>query len=87
VIPVWAVVLARGIEIYLALGSVFSLAFVVFGAGRIDPAARGAGWGFRLLVSPGVAALWPLLAWRWARGVSHPPRESNAHRRLAGEGP
>ncbi|MFN7940257.1 MAG: hypothetical protein U0X73_01550 [Thermoanaerobaculia bacterium] len=86
-IPVWAVVAARGIEIYLGLGFAFSLAFVFVGIGRIDPAARGAGWGFRLLVLPGAAALWPLLAWRWARGVSRPPIEANAHRRLAGEGP
>ena len=42
-------------------------AFFVDGVPRIDPAARGTGWGFRLLVFPGVVALWPLLAVRWMR--------------------
>ncbi len=33
----------------------------------LDIAARGAGLGFRLLITPGVVALWPFLAWRWLR--------------------
>jgi hypothetical protein len=63
--------IARGIlavaGIYGGIGLLFGLAFVAFGIQRIDPAARGAGWGFRLLVLPGVVALWPLLAARWLR--------------------
>jgi hypothetical protein len=58
--------LVRGIGIYLALGVLFAVPFVVRGVGRVDPAAIGAGWGFRLLILPGVAALWPVLARRWA---------------------
>jgi hypothetical protein len=46
---------------YAALGAVFAVWFVVAAIGRIDPAARGAGIGFRLIVLPGAAALWPLL--------------------------
>jgi hypothetical protein len=50
---------------YAALGSGFAVAFVITGVDRIDPHAAGAGWGFRALIYPGAALLWPLLAWRW----------------------
>lgn len=62
----WVLPLAVALGWHLGLGLVFGLAFVTLGIGRVDPAARGAGLGFRLLVLPGVALLWPLLAWRWA---------------------
>jgi membrane protein implicated in regulation of membrane protease activity len=69
--------------IYLLAGLLFALVFVIAGVGRLDPAAQGASVGFRLLIIPGVAAFWPLLAWRWRRGLTAPPREHNAHRDAA----
>lgn len=66
---------------YLAIGAVFAAAFVSLGVGRIDPAARSGSLGFRLLIFPGSAALWPLLARRWLRGQTTPPEESDAHTR------
>lgn len=68
---------------YLACGLVFGVAFVCFGAGRIDPHAAHGTWGFRLLVIPGAAALWPLLLNRWLRGVHEPPEQCDPHRRAA----
>lgn len=53
---------------YLALGVLFAPAFAWRGAGRLDAAAREGSLGFRLLILPGSAALWPLLAWLWWRG-------------------
>jgi len=67
---------------YLLAGLAFAPPFVIRGVGRIDPAARGASWGFRLIVVPGVVALWPLLARRWLAGAP-PPHERNAHRDAA----
>lgn len=67
-------------EGYMLLGALFGLAFVILGVGRIDPAARGAGVFFRLLIFPGSAAFWPLLLSRWARGVHEPPLEKEPHR-------
>ncbi len=61
-----------GIGVYLAVGVVFAAAFVAAGVGRVSPAARGSGWGFRLLIIPGTAIFWPLLAARWARPVIEP---------------
>jgi len=69
---------------YLAVGVVFAVAFAVRGVDRIDSSAQGAGWGFRVLIVPGSAALWPWLAARWVRGAQ-PPTERNAHRDAARE--
>ena len=68
---------------YLAIGLLFAVPFVLFGVERIDPAARGATWGFRLLILPGAAALWPLLLSRLVGRRGVPPEERNAHRLAA----
>jgi len=69
--------------IYLACGMVFALAFALFGAGRIDPHAAHGTWGYRLLVIPGAAAVWPLLLSRWLRACHEPPEQCDPHRRAA----
>ncbi len=68
------------LTVYLALGALFAVAFVLRGAGRLDPLARTGTWGFRLLVLPGAAAFWPLLLRRWITGDEgpHPPRTPHA---------
>lgn len=53
--------------VYLAMGVLFASAFHLLGLRRLDAAASGAGVGFRMLITPGVIALWPLLALRWWR--------------------
>ena len=60
----WFVNLLTG---YVALGLVFAIAFVTTGVGRVDPVAKRSGIGFRMIILPGVAALWPLLLARWIR--------------------
>jgi len=65
--------------LYLALGAAFAVPFALVGAGKIDPDARGATWGFRLLVMPGAALLWPILARRWANGAQ-PSEERTPHK-------
>lgn len=65
---------------YAAIGLLFAIFFVLRGAAKIDPSAREGTWGFRLLILPGSAAFWPLLAWRWLRGSDTPPEETNPHR-------
>lgn len=69
--------------IYVLAGIVFAPFFVLRGAARIDPSVRQSSWGFRMMIVPGVIALWPLLVLRCARGVQHPPIEQNAHRKAA----
>lgn len=75
--------LVRSAGVYLAAGFVFSIPFVLRGAGKIDPVARESAWGFRILILPGVIALWPLLLKRWLSGAHEPLAECNAHRRTA----
>jgi hypothetical protein len=70
-----------GLGIYLGVGFVFAIPFVVLGARHIDPAASGGSWGFKVVSIPGSAIFWPLLMVRWVRGRQ--PTEDSAHRRAA----
>ena len=54
-----ATLLVNILMIYLGVGIVFAIAFVWKGVGEIDPAAKDGTIGFRLLILPGTAALWP----------------------------
>ena len=53
--------------LYAIIGLVFAIAFAWRGAGSVDAVARNSTLGFRLVVVPGAALLWPLLAVRWWR--------------------
>lgn len=52
---------------YLAIGALFALAFVIRGCSAVDPTAKGAGIGFRMLIFPASTALWPLLLTKWLK--------------------
>ncbi len=54
---------------YLLSGVLFGCAFVGCIVDRVDPAARGASLGFRILILPGAILLWPLLISR-CRGMN-----------------
>jgi hypothetical protein len=53
------VVLVSGV--YLAVGLLFALVYVVFLGARLDPILKTGGWGVRLILLPAAAGLWPLL--------------------------
>lgn len=57
---------------YLVLGVLYGLFFISFGAGRMVPAARGGGLGFRLIILPGAVLLWPVLLTRLIKGYPRP---------------
>lgn len=44
--------------VYVLCGMVFAVAFMLHG--KADAAAEKGTWGFRLLILPGLIALWPL---------------------------
>ena len=52
------------VGVYLGCGFIFAAAFQWRGLGVVDPATVGTGWGFRLVITPGLIALWPLMALR-----------------------
>ncbi len=53
-----------GIGLYFGVGLIFGLGFVFLGVQRIDHAADGTGVLFRLIILPGVIALWPFMIGR-----------------------
>jgi hypothetical protein len=65
---------------YAAIGVLFAIAFTIVGVARVDHEARSASVGFRVLIFPASAALWPILLLRWLRGGGEAPRERTAHR-------
>jgi hypothetical protein len=67
------------VEGYAAAGLVFALLFLPRAVARLDPRIAGAPKTLRLLILPGVVALWPLFARRWMAGIRE-PIESNPHR-------
>ncbi|MDA1267012.1 MAG: hypothetical protein O2816_18180 [Planctomycetota bacterium] len=71
--------------LYLALGLLFAVPFLLKGAAKIDGDAVEGSWGFKLLILPGTVALWPLLLSRWLR-FDAAPVERSPHRDAAGEG-
>ncbi len=58
----------NAVALYAAAGAIFSLAFLVLGLARIDDGAKGAGFTFRLVILPGLIALWPIMLIRWIVG-------------------
>jgi hypothetical protein len=62
--------------VYAVMGVLFAVPFVCRWAGQLDASARTGSWGFRLIILPGVVALWPVLAgkvWRVHKGAYVPP--------------
>ena len=53
--------------VYSLCGLAVGVPFVLRGVDRVDASARGASVGFRLLILPGTAALWPLMAAKWIK--------------------
>lgn len=54
--------------VHLAIGAVLAVPLHIR-LTKLDHAAVGGGWFFRLLITPGLVALWPLLAYRWQRAA------------------
>ena len=66
-------------RVYIAIGLIFAVLFVIFWVQKVDSAARGGTIGFRILIIPGVSAFWPMFIWRLVKGKVA-PTEVNAHR-------
>jgi hypothetical protein len=62
-----AELVVQAVAIHCGCGAVFAVVFLWRWVGAIDSAAEHGTWGFRLVVFPGVAALWPMFAVRLLR--------------------
>ena len=69
-------------ELYALAGVVFAVLFLPRAVTRMDQRVAGSPRALRLVILPGVAALWPLFARRWITGA-HEPIEKNPHRAKA----
>jgi hypothetical protein len=67
-----AEIILRIATAYLLCGLAVGLPFVLRGVDCVDPSAKGAAMGFRLLILPGTMALWPLMATKWVKAERHP---------------
>ena len=56
-----ATVIVTIFGIYLAIGVLVAVVFVIFGAAQIDPGAKGMPPQARILIFPGVMGLWPIM--------------------------
>jgi hypothetical protein len=77
-----AQVIVGASEAYAIAGVLFALVFLSGPIARCDAGVAGAPKTLRVLLLPGIVALWPLFASRWIRGDSSPV-ERNPHRALA----
>jgi hypothetical protein len=60
-----AAILFGALVLYLAVGLMIAVAFVVSGVTRVQPAAVSV--GARILILPGAVALWPIVLSRWRK--------------------
>lgn len=51
--------LQNALGLYLTIGTLVAIPFVARWVKHVDPVAASSGWGFRLLILPGSALLWP----------------------------
>jgi hypothetical protein len=69
-------------ELYVLMGGGFAVLFLPRAIVRLDHRLEGAPRTLRLLILPGVVALWPLFAKRWMTGAPE-SLERNPHRTKA----
>jgi len=53
------------IALYLFLGFIFAIAFLIKGIDLVDEGAHGSTFGFKLIIIPGVIVFWPVLMKKW----------------------
>ena len=55
------------IAVYLLLGVLFVIPFLIRGIRKVDEAAHGSTTGFKLIIIPGVIVFWPVLLSKWIK--------------------
>lgn len=55
------------VAVYLLLGLLFSIFFLWKGLAKVDPATKGSGLFFKLLIFPGMCAFWVFFLLKWLK--------------------
>ena len=79
-----AEIIVYTVGVYLGIGVIFALYFVIFGIAKLDQAAKGTSVFFRFLIFFGAVPFWTLLVWRLTFGAPRPV-ENTAHRQVSRE--
>jgi hypothetical protein len=53
------------VSIYLLLGVLFVIPFLLKGITKVDEGAHGGTIGFKIIIIPGVIVFWPVLLRKW----------------------
>jgi hypothetical protein len=53
--------------IYLTLGALFVIPFLIKGITKVDEGAHGGTIGFKIIIIPGVIVFWPILLKKWIK--------------------
>ena len=57
------------VSIYLLLGVLFVVPFLLKGLTKVDSSAHGGTIGFKIIIIPGVIVFWPALLSKWIKAV------------------
>jgi hypothetical protein len=55
------------VAVYLALGVLFLIPFLIKGITKVDEGADGSTIGFKIIIIPGVIVFWPALLSKWTK--------------------
>ena len=55
------------VAVYLAMGFLFMIPFIIKGINKIDEGAHGGSIGFRIIIIPGVIVFWIVLLNKWIK--------------------
>jgi hypothetical protein len=56
--------------LYLFIGLLFAILFVIKGVEQVDEGAHGSSIRFRIIIIPGTMAFWPLLMRKWIKSTN-----------------
>ena len=67
------------VAIYLVLGILFVVPFLLKGLTKVDEGACGGTIGFKIIIIPGVIVFWPVLLSKWMK-ANRDHRDTKAQR-------
>ena len=59
------------VAIYLLMGLLFVIPFLLRGLPKVDEDAHGGTTGFKIIIIPGVIVFWPVLLSKWMKNRNH----------------
>lgn len=59
------------LAVYLVIGFLFAIPFVINGVHKVDEGAHGGSIGFRIIIIPGTMVFWPILLKKWMKAAKN----------------